>query len=73
MARQRQALQQAEWNLERLKEDRKGLIEEQRSGAIRWSTDAGAGEEQVAKRQCINVDSDEEDRELVVDRKRKAQ
>jgi len=35
VGRQRQALQQAEWNLERLKEEREGLIEEQRSGAIR--------------------------------------
>ena len=35
VGRQRQALQQAEWNLERLKEDREGLIEEQRSGAVR--------------------------------------
>ena len=35
MARQRQELQQKEWNLERLKEEREGLIEEQRSGAIR--------------------------------------
>jgi len=35
VGRQRQALQQAEWALERLKEERLGLIEEQRSGAIR--------------------------------------
>ncbi len=35
VGRQRQGLQQAEWNLERLKEDREGLIEEQRSGAVR--------------------------------------
>ncbi|QNJ13046.1 chromosome segregation protein [Synechococcus sp. A18-46.1] len=35
VGRQRQALQQAEWALEQLKEERLGLIEEQRSGAIR--------------------------------------
>ena len=35
VGRQRQALQQAEWVLERLKEERLGLIEEQRSGVIR--------------------------------------
>ena len=35
VGRQRHALQQAEWNLERLKEDREGLNVEQRSGAVR--------------------------------------
>ena len=35
VARQRQELQQAAWNLQRLKEEREGLIEEQRSGALR--------------------------------------